>query len=167
MIAGAMIAAPIIEEISWRGYGVDSLRGRLSMLSATLVFGVLWSLWHLPLVFLPGTYQHDVASTGNSLFLANFFAGGLPLAFIANWLYYRSERSILIGVVFHAAGNASTELLSATQVTKGIVTVVMAIVAIGLVVGDRRICGAGPRNLVLDPAAAPQAVGKQRQVEAT
>ena len=167
MIAVAMIAAPIIEEISWRGYGVDSLRARFRMLSATLVFGVLWSLWHLPLVFLPGTYQHEVASTGNPLFLANFFVGGLPVAVIANWLYYRSERSILIGMLFHAAGNASAELLSATQETKCIVTVVMATVAIGLIVVDRGMFSAGPRNFILDPADAPQAVGNQQYVEAT
>jgi membrane protease YdiL (CAAX protease family) len=167
MIALAMIAAPIIEEISWRGYGVDSLRARLGMLSATLVFGVLWSLWHIPLLFLPGTYQHEVASTGSPLFVANFFVGGLPMAIIANWLYYRSERSILIGVVFHAAGNASAELLSATQVTKCIVTLLMAVVAIGLIVVDRKVFGAGPRTFVLDPADASQAVGNQRLGEAT
>ena len=158
MIAVAMIAAPIIEEISWRGYGVDSLRARLGMLPATLVFGVLWSLWHLPLLFLPGTYQHQVASTGNPLFIANFFVGALPVAVIANWLYYRSERSILIGVVFHAAGNASAELLSATQTTKCIATVVMAIVAIGLIVIDRPMFNAGLRNFVLDPVDASQAI---------
>jgi membrane protease YdiL (CAAX protease family) len=155
MIVVAMIAAPIIEEISWRGYGVDSLRARLGMLAATLVFGVLWSLWHVPLVFMPGTYQHEVASTGNPLFLTNFFVGGLPVAVIANWLYYRSERSILIGMLFHAAGNASAELLSATQITKCIATVVMAIVAISLIALDRRTFGAGPGNFVQDPALTP------------
>jgi membrane protease YdiL (CAAX protease family) len=167
MIALAMIAAPIIEEISWRGYGVDSLRARLGMLPATLLFGVLWSLWHIPLLFLPGTYQHEVASTGNPLFVANFFVGGLPLAVIANWLYYRSDRSILIGVVLHAAGNASAELLSATQVTKCIVTAFMMVVAIGLIVLDRRMFGAGPRNFVLNSAEAAQATGGRRLVEAT
>jgi hypothetical protein len=152
MVVLAMIAAPIIEEISWRGYGVDSLRARFGMLAATVAFGALWSLWHVPLLFMPGTYQHAVAGTGNPVFIANFFVGGLPLAVLANWLYYRSDRSILIGMLFHAAGNASAELLSATQTTKCIATIVMTVVAISLVVLDRRMFSAGPRNFVTDPA---------------
>jgi membrane protease YdiL (CAAX protease family) len=167
MIVLAMIAAPIIEEISWRGYGVDSLRARFGMLATTLAFAVLWSLWHVPLVFLPGTYQHEVASSGNPLFLVNFFVGALPMAAIANWLYYRSERSILIGVLFHAAGNASGELLSATQATKGIVTIVMTVVAIGLIVLDRRTFSAGPRNFVQDPEPAREHEGGRRYVGVT
>jgi membrane protease YdiL (CAAX protease family) len=150
MIIVAMILAPVVEEISWRGYGVDSLRARHAMLAATLIFGVLWSLWHVPLVFLPGTYQHEVASTGNPLYVVNFFAGALPVAIVANWLYYRSERSILIGVVYHAAGNSIAESLSATQSTKCIVTIVMVIIAIGIVALDRRTFGGGPRNFVSD-----------------
>jgi membrane protease YdiL (CAAX protease family) len=151
MIVLAMILAPIIEEISWRGYGVDSLRAKLGGLASTVLFGVLWSLWHLPLVLLPGTYQHEVATTGEPLFLANFFVSAIPAAILANWLYYRNGRSILIGVLFHAASNASAEVLSATQVTKCIVTVLWLVVALVVLVVDRTTFAPGPRTFVEDP----------------
>jgi membrane protease YdiL (CAAX protease family) len=148
MIVLAMILAPIIEEISWRGYGVDSLRAKLGGLSSALLFGVLWSLWHLPLVLLPGTYQHELATIGDPLFLANFFVSAVPAAILANWLYYRNGRSILIGVLFHAAANASAELLSATQITKCIVTVLWLVVAVVVLVADRTTFAAGPRTFL-------------------
>jgi membrane protease YdiL (CAAX protease family) len=162
MIILAMILAPIIEEISWRGYGVDSLRAKLGGLASTVLFGVLWSAWHLPLVLLPGTYQHEVATTGEPLFLANFFVSAIPAAILANWLYYRNGRSILIGVLFHAAANAAAEALSATQVTKCIVTVLWLVVAVVVLVFDRTTFAAGPRTFVEDPgddAAGEPAMG--------
>jgi hypothetical protein len=150
MIVLAMILAPIIEEISWRGYGVDSLRAKMSALTSTLVFGLLWSLWHAPLVLLPGTYQHEVASMGEPLFLANFFVSAVPAAILANWLYYRNGRSILIGVLFHATANAAAEVLSAGQVAKCIATVVWVAVAVAVIVVDRTTFAGGPRSFVAE-----------------
>lgn len=151
MIVLAMILAPIIEEISWRGYGVDSLRAKLGGLSSAVLFGVLWSLWHVPLVLLPGTYQQELATIGEPLFLANFFVSAVPAAILANWLYYRNGRSILIGVLFHAAANASAEALSATQITKCIVSVLWLAVAVVVLVTDRTTFAAGPRTFLNDP----------------
>lgn len=152
----AIVIAPIIEEISWRGYGVDSLRARIGGLTSTLLFAVLWSLWHAPLVLLPGTYQHELASMGEPLFLVNFFVSTIPAAIIANWLYYANGRSILIGVLFHAAANGAAELLSAGQVAKCIATAVWAVVAIVIIVFDRTTFAGGPRSFIEDTPSAPR-----------
>lgn len=154
LILLALVLAPIIEEVSWRGYGVDSLRARTSVLMTTLLFGVLWSLWHLPLVLLPGTYQYEVAHMGNPVFLLNFFISAVPAAVIGNWLYYVNRRSILIGVLFHAASNAAAELLNAGQVAKTIATGVWALVALAIIVFDRTTFGAGPRNFIEEQSPA-------------
>lgn len=116
MIVLALILAPIIEELGWRGYGMDSLRAGLGVVPASLVFGVLWALWHAPLVLLPGTYQRELFEMENRLFLWNFFIGVMPVAVVANWFYYRSRRSIPISMLFHSALNGAAVLLSAGQV---------------------------------------------------
>jgi len=157
LIGLAIILAPLIEEISWRGYGVDSLRARMGALTSTLLFAALWSLWHAPLVLLPGTYQHEVASMGEPLFLANFFVSAIPAAIIANWLYYANGRSILIGVLFHAVSNAAAELLSAGQVAKCIATAVWAVVAVVIIVFDRTTFTGGPRSFIEEPPSIPLA----------
>jgi membrane protease YdiL (CAAX protease family) len=150
MIILAMIVAPIIEEISWRGYGVDSLRAKGGTLASTLLFGGLWSLWHAPLVLLPGTYQHEVAAMDNPLFLVNFFVSAIPAAVIANWLYYRNHRSILVVILFHSMANAAAEVPSAGQVTKSIATVVWGVVALAIIAFDRTTFAGGPRNFVAE-----------------
>jgi membrane protease YdiL (CAAX protease family) len=88
----------------------------------------------------------------NPLFLANFFVSVIPAAVVANWLYYRNNRSILAAVLLHAMLNAAAVLPNASQVAKVIVTLVYLVIALGLVAFDRTTFGAGPRDFVADPA---------------
>lgn len=151
MIILTMVLAPIIEELGWRGYGVDSLRAKMGMLKAGLLFGVLWSLWHGPLVLVQGTYHYELARMDNPLFLVNFFVGVIPAAIIANWLYYKTNRSILTGILLHSMLNAAAVLLNAGQVAKCIVTVLYAVIAVAIVVIDRTAFGEGPRDFLREP----------------
>jgi membrane protease YdiL (CAAX protease family) len=38
------------EELAWRGFALPRLLARHNALMASLILGVLWALWHLPLV---------------------------------------------------------------------------------------------------------------------
>jgi membrane protease YdiL (CAAX protease family) len=148
MIVLAMVLAPIMEEVGWHGYGVDALRASSGMLQATLLFGVLWSVWHAPLFLMPGTYQNALARMGNPVFVANFFVSVIPAAFIANWFYYRNGRSIALAIFLHAMLNAGSVLINAGQVAKCIATLLYAAIAVALIVADRALFKEGPRNFL-------------------
>jgi membrane protease YdiL (CAAX protease family) len=150
LVVIALILAPIIEEAGWRGYGVDSLRSRMGTLPTTLWFGVLWSLWHAPLVLIPGSYQYELAHLANPLYLVNFFVGVVPAAVIANWVYYRNDRSIIANVLFHSMINTVSVLPNASQPTKVLVSVFYLVIAIAVLVFDRETFSAGPRNFVAE-----------------
>jgi membrane protease YdiL (CAAX protease family) len=47
---------PILEELGWRGYALDRLQLNWSALSASLILGVVWAVWHLPLFFIEGSF---------------------------------------------------------------------------------------------------------------
>ena len=136
LIVLTMILAPIMEEVGWHGYGVDSLRAGHDLLKATFLFGLLWSVWHAPLALLPGSYQHALAGMDSPIFLANFFISVIPAAFVANWIYYRCQRSIAAAVLTHSMLNAAAVLIDAGQVAKCIATVLYAIVAALIVAFD-------------------------------
>jgi hypothetical protein len=56
------------------------------MMKATLLFALLWCAWHAPLVLISGTYQHQLATMENKIFVANFFVSIFPVAIIAKVL---------------------------------------------------------------------------------
>ena len=49
--------ASIIEEVGWKGYCEDSIGNYMNWFWESMIFGVLWSFWHFPLLFIKGTYQ--------------------------------------------------------------------------------------------------------------
>jgi CAAX protease family protein len=154
LIVLALVLAPILEEVGWHGYGVDSLRAKTGMTKATLLFAALWSAWHAPLAFIGGTYQNALATMDNKMFLANFFISIIPAAIIANWFYYKNDRSIVAAVLLHSGLNAASVLLNAGQIAKCIATLIYAAVAAALMIFDRALFAGGPRNFLTDGARA-------------
>ena len=156
LIVLGLILAPIYEETGWHGYGVDSLRARNGVMPATLQFAVLWCAWHAPLVLIPGTYQHGLAIMDNKIFVANFFVSIIPVAFVANWFYYRNDRSIAASILLHSMLNAASILIDAGQVAKCIATLLYSAIAAALVIGDQSLFAQGQRNFVSTRSPAPE-----------
>jgi membrane protease YdiL (CAAX protease family) len=144
MVGLALFLAPLLEETGWHGYGVDSLRAHAGMRTATLLFAVLWSAWHAPAVLIRGSYQHQLAEMDNPLFIINFFVSILPVAVVANWLYYKNRRSVVGAVLVHAMLNGAAVLLNAGQVAKCIATVLYVLVAAAVAAFDHEF-REGPR----------------------
>lgn len=127
----------LLEELGWKGYGVDSLRGQRTFFTATLIYAALWACWHSPLFLING-YYHNLILRANPLFALNFFVSVFPMAFIINWLWYKNKGSVLTAVLVHASANCQG-LLPLGQLAKGIETTVMVVMAIIIVGLNRRI----------------------------
>jgi uncharacterized protein len=130
------VLAPTFEEIAWRGYGVDSLRSRHNLLTTSLLFALLWALWHVPLFFGNGYYQHELWKMGLP-YVLNFFVSLVPFSIILNWLYYKTNRSILTGILYHVAAVITPEAFGVEDSTKFIQTAILVLVAVGIVAKDR------------------------------
>lgn len=129
--------AALIEELAWKGYGMDSLRGRRTFFTATLIYALLWAFWHIPLFFI-NNYYHNTLIRTNPLFALNFFISVIPMAFIINWLWHKNNGSILTAVLFHATANFQGVLLMG-QIAKCIETVALIVIAIIIVNLNKKI----------------------------
>ena len=137
-IAGAFITilvASIIEEVGWKGYCEDSIGDYMNWFWESMIFGVLWSLWHLPLLFIPGTYQAGLMV--NPLYVVNFFISGVPMGFIITWVYLVSDRSILACMMFHLFVNFMQEKIAMTPETKCVETIVVTVATAIIVLANK------------------------------
>jgi len=137
-IAGAFITitvASVIEEVGWKGYCEDSIGNYMNWFWESMIFGVLWSLWHLPLIFIQGTYQAGLMV--NPLFVINFFVSGIPMGFVITWVYLVSDRSILACMIFHFFVNFMQEKIAMTPETKCVETLVITVVTVIIVIANK------------------------------
>jgi len=104
---------PFIEELGWRGYVLDRLQEKQSALVSSLILGVVWSLWHLPLFFVPGSYQANLGIGTLAFWL--FMIGIVPLSLPFTWIYNNTGRSTLAVILFHAMVNFTGELIALTE----------------------------------------------------
>ena len=92
------------EELGWRGFALPRMQARNSALKASLIIGVLWGSWHLPL-WLLGRESNPI-----SLF-APFVVAVIATSVICTWLYNNTGGSLLIIVLYHAAINLPITVL--------------------------------------------------------
>lgn len=104
---------PFIEELGWRGYALDRLQSKRNALVSSLILGIVWSLWHLPLFFIKDTYQYDLGVGSPAFWL--FIIGVVPLSFSFTWIYNNTHRSTLAVILFHAMVNFTGELIAITE----------------------------------------------------
>ena len=133
-----LLLAATFEELGWRGYAFDSLQSRFSLFGATMLFSVLWPLWHFPLIFVNNSYQYQIFHE-SIWFGVNFFVSIIPMGVIISWVCIKNGKSVIAAIAFHFVVNMSQEILAVSQTTKCIETVVLAVVAAVIVALDREL----------------------------
>jgi uncharacterized protein len=85
------------EELGWQGYAYRALTKHQSALTAALIIGVVWGLWHVIPFALMGR------SAGWIIWQS---VGMVLLRIIIVWLVVNAGHSILIAVLFHMMSNS-------------------------------------------------------------
>jgi hypothetical protein len=97
------------EEIGWRGYALPRLSSRLGLGPASLLLGIVWACWHLPLFYIAGT---DLTGQPFPVFLLSVTAVSVPMAY----LYAKTGESLLAVMLMHSAINNTTGIVPASVV---------------------------------------------------
>jgi membrane protease YdiL (CAAX protease family) len=82
------------EELGWRGCALPRLLHRHTALTASLIVGSVWGLWHLPAFFISGLPQ-------NNFSLPAFLIGTVGLSVLMTWVYQHTNGSILFAILIH------------------------------------------------------------------
>jgi membrane protease YdiL (CAAX protease family) len=110
----AGILAGFLEEFGWTGFAYPRLGARFGALGGALLLGVLWGLWHLPVVDALGAASPHGSSW--PAFFASFVALLVALRVLIAWLYTHTG-SILGAQLLHASSTGFLVVLGAPQVS--------------------------------------------------
>jgi len=108
------VFGPLPEELGWSGYALDGLQARRSALATSLIIGAAWAVWHLPLFFVDGTFQHDEIGFATASFWW-YMLPTLPISILDTWVYNNANRSTLAAVLLHFMVNVSGEVFELSQ----------------------------------------------------
>lgn len=108
-VAVKFTRGPLGEELGWRGFALPTLQTQYSPLTSSLFIGVLWFLWHLPMVWMAGTFISGPSVRAYQL--AWFAVSLLCLSVLETWVVNRTGGSVVPAVLMHGASNAVVPLL--------------------------------------------------------
>jgi membrane protease YdiL (CAAX protease family) len=91
-----LIIGPLSEEIGWRGYALERLQTRWNALTSSLIVGLVWALWHLPLFMMVGTSQYELGIPFIG-FLVNLMASSI----LYTWLYNNTKQNLWSAILLH------------------------------------------------------------------
>jgi membrane protease YdiL (CAAX protease family) len=106
MLGAILLSTPVQagEEIGWRAYALPRLAKPFGLAGGSIILGVIWACWHLPLFFIPGT---DTTGQSFPVYLLSVTALSVAMA----WLYWRTSGSLLLTMLMHAAINNTKDVV--------------------------------------------------------
>ena len=108
------LPAGFLEEIGWMGYAFPKMGSPNNRLAPGIVLGLLWALWHLPVVNFLGT------ATPHGAYWLHFFAAFAvamtAMRVLISWMY-TNTRSVLLAQLMHVSSTGSLVIFSPLRVT--------------------------------------------------
>jgi membrane protease YdiL (CAAX protease family) len=92
------------EELGWRGFALPRLAARLGIGPASVVLGLIWAAWHLPLFYMPGS---DTEGQSFPVYVIDVTALSVAIA----WLYWKTGGRLLLTMLMHAAINNTKDIV--------------------------------------------------------
>jgi hypothetical protein len=104
-----IVLGPLSEEFGWRGFLQKRLNNIFSPVSASIIIGIVWSLWHLPLFYMIGTSQHDF----NMPFIP-FMISVTSSSFIYTYIYIKSRGNLFAAILLHWIGTYFMQVIASS-----------------------------------------------------
>ena len=99
------LGGPLEEELGWRAFALPRLQVGLPALDASVLLGLVWGLWHIPLYFVPGTGQFETLAGGadTAFTIGGFVFWTVALSVLFAWLFNQSSGSLLVAMLLHTS----------------------------------------------------------------
>ena len=136
------LAGPLQEEAGWRGTSTRLLQIKMGALGASLITGLFWGLWHLPLFFM----QREEIYYNQPIW--GLLISTTLLSVLHTWIYNSTKRSLFAAMLMHASWNWSNYLFTGLQTDTGGLAFLLLLTSVVILVTVR----SGPKRLTTGDA---------------
>ena len=109
-VLAAIPFGPLAEEFGWRGHALPRLVQRWGGLGASVVVGLLWTAWHVPLFWAPAG---STISGGpvNGWTVGAYALTLVAISCLATWLLARAGHLMALAVAVHVGFNVDMPMM--------------------------------------------------------
>jgi membrane protease YdiL (CAAX protease family) len=100
----------LFEEVGWMGYAFEPMESRWNALNASLVLGLIWAIWHLPLYILAGQ---------DPLWIAGQIISLVGIRILIAFIFNNTGKSVFATILFHAVYNVCTITVTSFYTSTG------------------------------------------------
>ena len=125
----------------------------VGLLPGTIILGITWGVWHLPLFSMPATWHAQIGFA--ILGFWTFILLDVGLSLLMTWVYLKTGRSILSGMLMHFTANFTSQLIAPSSERFEVIRMILLLV-IGLVVCLLMACQKQNAPLMAEPVTARQ-----------
>ena len=93
-LLSTLLSGPLSEETGWRGSALPILESKYNALNSSLILGLIWACWHIPLHFVESRLPFYI-----------FIFLNLVISILITWAYNNTKGSLIISVIFHFCFN--------------------------------------------------------------
>ena len=109
--------ATLFENIGWMGYAFEPMSNRWGLFKSTMLLGVIWGLWHVPMLIFSMPEPEMIVAQVIVL---------ITLRFIIVWLYSNTGKSVFIAILIHAIYNVCMVVIPVNFVVTAIIMSISA-----------------------------------------
>ncbi len=91
----------VVEEIGYMGYAIDPMQERFGALTANILIGIPWAIWHYPSIIQQGH---------NLTWIAWGTLGTVAVRVLIVWIYNNTGKSLFACILFHTMLNVGRPL---------------------------------------------------------
>ncbi|MFX0141507.1 MAG: CPBP family intramembrane glutamic endopeptidase [Candidatus Hodarchaeota archaeon] len=92
------IGAPLGEEFGWRGYALPRFQARWNAFISSIVLGIIWGIWHLPLLIISTTSDLVIS-------IVLYILMVILVSILYTWIFNNTKGNILGLIIFHTIEN--------------------------------------------------------------
>jgi hypothetical protein len=127
IILFTLFSGPIAEEMGWRGFALPRLQSKHNALVSSLILGVIWTCWHIPLFFVTGATQMSIP-------FPIYLVLVVTITVYLTWLFNNTRGSLIITILAHFLYNMTGFLTGVLHLMPPMVFYMTAGPLLGLVV---------------------------------